>query len=68
MLLVSYGLIRFLTEFTREPDAQVGFIAFGWLTMGQVLELPVIAFGLYCLWRSFNAPTLQPQPLAANAA
>ena len=29
------------------PDAQLGYLAFGWLTMGQVLELPVIAFGLY---------------------
>jgi phosphatidylglycerol:prolipoprotein diacylglycerol transferase len=68
LFALMYGSFRFLVEFVRVPDAQLGYLAFGWLTMGQVLELPVIAFGLYCLWRSFNAPTLQPQPLAANAA
>lgn len=64
---LMYGSFRFLVEFVRVPDAQLGYLAFGWLTMGQLLELPVIAFGLFCLWRSFGAPTLQPQPLAADA-
>jgi phosphatidylglycerol:prolipoprotein diacylglycerol transferase len=36
--LVFYGLGRFAVEFTREPDPQLGFIAFGWLTMGQILS------------------------------
>jgi phosphatidylglycerol---prolipoprotein diacylglyceryl transferase len=34
-----YGLFRFLVEFTREPDKQLGYIAFGWLTMGQLLSV-----------------------------
>jgi phosphatidylglycerol:prolipoprotein diacylglycerol transferase len=67
LFALMYGSFRFLVEFVRVPDAQLGYLAFGWLTMGQVLELPVIAFGLYCLWRSFGAPTLQPQPLAVDA-
>ncbi|WP_166210101.1 prolipoprotein diacylglyceryl transferase [Cognatiluteimonas telluris] len=67
LFALMYGCFRFLVEFVRVPDAQLGYLAFGWLTMGQVLELPVIAFGLYCLWRSFGAPTLRPQPLAADA-
>jgi phosphatidylglycerol:prolipoprotein diacylglycerol transferase len=55
-----YGLFRFIVEFVRVPDAQIGYIAFGWLTMGQVLSLPLIALGLFWLWLSRRSPTLQP--------
>ena len=68
LFALMYGSFRFLVEFVRVPDAQLGYLAFGWLTMGQVLELPVIAFGLYCLWRSRNAPTLLPQPVPQASA
>ncbi|HVR81082.1 MAG TPA: prolipoprotein diacylglyceryl transferase [Luteimonas sp.] len=64
LFALLYGVFRFASEFVRVPDAQLGYLAFGWLTMGQLLELPVIAFGLFCLWRSRHAPTLQPQPPA----
>jgi phosphatidylglycerol:prolipoprotein diacylglycerol transferase len=63
LFALMYGGFRFLVEFVRVPEAQLGYLAFGWLTMGQLLELPVIVFGLFCLWRSFGAPKLQPQPL-----
>ena len=33
----------------REPDIQLGYLAFGWLTMGQLLCLPMILFGSYLL-------------------
>jgi len=46
LFLVCYSLFRFLLEFVREPDAQLGFIAFHWLTMGQLLCLPMILFGV----------------------
>ncbi len=46
---LTYGLFRFLVEFVRQPDAQLGYIAFGWLTMGQILSLPLIAVGLILL-------------------
>jgi len=68
LFALMYGSFRFIVEFVRVPDAQLGYLAFGWLTMGQVLELPVIAFGLYCLWRSRNAPTVWPQPAVAAQA
>jgi len=68
LFALMYGSFRFIVEFVRVPDAQLGYLAFGWLTMGQVLELPVIAFGLYCLWRSRNAPTVWPQPVVAAQA
>jgi len=60
LFAILYATFRFLVEFVRVPDAQIGYLAFGWLTMGQVLELPVFAFGLYCLWRARTSPTLQP--------
>ena len=49
MFLLGYGALRFLTEFFREPDAYKGFVAFDWLTMGQALSLPMLAFGLLLL-------------------
>lgn len=45
LLLIGYAAFRFVVEFTRQPDAQVGFIAMGWLTMGQALSLALGAVG-----------------------
>lgn len=45
LFLVLYGAFRFLVEFVRRPDPQLGFIAFDWLTMGQLLSLPMILAG-----------------------
>lgn len=45
-LLAGYGLVRFLVEFVREPDPQIGF-ALGSFTMGQLLTLPMLAAGTY---------------------
>ncbi|UAW98876.1 prolipoprotein diacylglyceryl transferase [Halopseudomonas nanhaiensis] len=42
---ICYGTFRFLVEFVREPDAHIGYLAFGWLTMGQVLCIPMILIG-----------------------
>jgi phosphatidylglycerol---prolipoprotein diacylglyceryl transferase len=60
LFAVLYGLFRLLVEFVREPDAHIGYLAWGWLTMGQLLSLPLIAFGLFLLWLSRSAPTLPP--------
>ncbi|QQD18043.1 prolipoprotein diacylglyceryl transferase [Spongiibacter nanhainus] len=46
LFLVCYGLFRFVVEFYRQPDSHIGFDAFGWLTRGQLLSLPMIAVGL----------------------
>ncbi|HLS83481.1 MAG TPA: prolipoprotein diacylglyceryl transferase [Arenimonas sp.] len=64
LFALLYGLFRFAIEFVREPDAHIGYLAFGWLTMGQVLSLPLLAVGLLLLWLSRRAPTLQPEPPA----
>ena len=45
---MGYGLARFVVEFFREPDAQVGYL-FGGITMGQILSLPMVFAGL-ALW------------------
>ena len=60
MFALLYGVFRIVAEFFRQPDAQYGYLAFGWLTMGMVLSLPMVAVGLWLLWRSRTAPTLMP--------
>jgi phosphatidylglycerol:prolipoprotein diacylglycerol transferase len=42
---IGYGLFRFLVEFVRQPDAHLGFL-WGGATMGQLLSLPMILFGV----------------------
>jgi phosphatidylglycerol:prolipoprotein diacylglycerol transferase len=54
MFLIGYGVFRFLVEFVRIPDAQYGYLAFDWLTMGQVLSLPMIIIGLYWVVRAYQ--------------
>lgn len=46
LFAACYGLFRFLVEFVRVPDTQLGYLAFGWLTMGQLLSLPMILGGI----------------------
>lgn len=43
---LGYGIFRFTVEFFREPDAQIGYIAFDWLTEGQLLSIPLILVGI----------------------
>ena len=68
LFLAGYGLARFLVEFVRMPDADIGYLAFGWLTMGQVLSLPLIGVGLFLFWLSRRSPTLQPVALPKEKA
>ena len=46
--LVLYGVFRFLIEFVRVPDAQLGYL-FGPVTMGQLLSLPLVVAGIAVL-------------------
>ncbi len=45
LFLLLYGVFRFIVEFYRVPDAHPGYLALGWVTMGQVLSLPMILAG-----------------------
>jgi phosphatidylglycerol---prolipoprotein diacylglyceryl transferase len=49
LFLLMYGVARFIVEFVRIPDEQIGYLAGGWLTMGQVLSLPMILIGVALL-------------------
>ena len=45
----GYGLARIFVEFFREPDAQIGYLAGNWLTMGMILSTPMVAAGLWAM-------------------
>ena len=47
--VIGYALSRIFVEFFREPDIQIGYLAGGWLTMGMVLSLPMLAIGLWAV-------------------
>lgn len=59
-VIAGYGLFRFIVEFFREPDKQIGFL-WGFVTMGQLLSLPMFLLGAamiiigYARRDSFNA-------------
>ncbi len=52
LFALGYGLARFGVEFVRTPDAHLGYMALGWLTMGQILSLPLIIIGAYLFLRN----------------
>jgi phosphatidylglycerol---prolipoprotein diacylglyceryl transferase len=54
-----YGVFRILVEFVREPDAQLGYFATNWLTMGQILSVPLIVVGVAFIWMARTSPTLR---------
>ena len=45
VFVMGYGIVRFLVEFVRVPDAQLGYLLGGVITMGQLLSLPLVAAG-----------------------
>lgn len=55
--LVGYGLFRFIAEFFREPDAHLGFVALDWMTMGQILSLPMFIIGIALMTWAYRSRT-----------
>jgi len=53
LFLIFYGFFRFIIEFIRVPDTQLGYLAFEWLTMGQLLSFPMLVIGIYLFYRSY---------------
>jgi len=47
--LIFYSLFRFFIEFFRIPDPHIGYVMFSWVTMGQILCVPMFLLGLYIL-------------------
>ncbi|MDR6757733.1 phosphatidylglycerol:prolipoprotein diacylglycerol transferase [Mycoplana sp. BE70] len=52
LFVAGYALCRIFVEFFREPDAQIGYLFGGWLTMGMLLSLPMLALGLWAMLRA----------------
>lgn len=66
LFCIGYGLARFIVEYFRQPDAFLpndGFL-FGFITMGQLLSLPLIALGIWLVWRARtrDGKTTAPPP------
>ncbi len=45
LFAILYGVFRFISEFYREPDKQLGYLYSDWFTMGMLLSLPLIVIG-----------------------
>jgi phosphatidylglycerol:prolipoprotein diacylglycerol transferase len=54
LFLIAYGAFRFTTEFFRQPDAHLGFVALGWMSMGQALSIPMILIGAGFMIRAYR--------------
>lgn len=52
-----YAISRIPIEFFRLPDAQIGYLAGGWLTMGMVLSVPMLLAGI---WLMSSSATRSP--------
>ena len=55
LFLTCYGMFRFLIEFVRVPDANLGYLALDWVTMGQVLSAPMIIAGVTMLILAYRS-------------
>ncbi len=54
LFLICYGVFRFLVEFVRMPDLHIGYLAMNWFTMGQLLSLPMLLFGVLLLYLAYR--------------
>ena len=61
VFLLGYGLVRFVVEFAKVPEQPLGYLAFGWLTMGQALTVPMLMIGMWWIRNAYLRPR---EPLA----
>lgn len=57
LFLIGYGSFRFAVEFLRLPDAQLGYLALGWVTMGQLLSAPMVVAGALLVILAYRKQT-----------
>jgi phosphatidylglycerol:prolipoprotein diacylglycerol transferase len=62
--LLGYGIVRFLLEFVREPDVQLGTLPWG-LTMGQTLSTPMVLVGVYLI-ATAKGRRIRTEPIAGR--
>lgn len=53
MAIMTYGIFRFIVEFFRVPDAHLGYLVLEWVTMGQILSLPMILGGAALIYWAY---------------
>lgn len=63
VFMLGYGVFRFIVEFFRVPDSQLGYY-FGGITMGQILCLFMMIISVWLYWQARRANI--PNPLALN--
>ena len=71
VFLIGYALMRSIVEFVRVPDQHVGYLALDWLTMGQILSVPMLLAGAvitYWAYRSGVVLETITEPVAAVSA
>ena len=54
LFLILYGTFRFIVELVRMPDAHIGYLWADWLTMGQLLSMPMVIFGIGILYLGYQ--------------
>ncbi|MBI2208641.1 prolipoprotein diacylglyceryl transferase [Candidatus Woesearchaeota archaeon] len=55
LFVVMYSALRFIVEFFRQPDEQLGFII-GFLSMGQILSVIMFLVGIFFMYRIAYKP------------
>jgi len=55
LFLIFYSIFRFVAEFFRVPDTQIGYIVFD-LSLGQLISIIFFTFGIYLFFKKNNAP------------
>ena len=63
--VAGYGLARILVEFVRVPDAHVGYLTGGWVTLGMLYSLPMVLAGGWAVWSSRHRALRTARPSAA---
>ncbi|MEO4001337.1 prolipoprotein diacylglyceryl transferase [Mesorhizobium sp. CAU 1732] len=58
--IAFYGAARIFVEFFRQPDAHLGYLAGGWLTMGMILSVPMVLLGVWAMMRAKRAAPAAP--------
>lgn len=62
LFLTLYGVFRILVEFVRLPDEHIGYLALGWLTLGQALSAPMVIAGVALLVMAYRRNPAEAAP------
>lgn len=66
LFLIGYAVFRSVVELVRLPDEHIGYLAFDWLTMGQLLSLPMLLAGAVLMMLAYRRTPVVPTPGAES--